>query len=144
MTDSQNKEKVEPALGRGNFQTVLKAIVERSDTRAGRTFDLVIQGLIILSILSFSVETLPNLSAKVQATLYLIETVTVAGSDDEDTVTRSGGKPPWEAFDPDSGATWPLETRRTYSVGRQSHCDIVLWVSSSWPRSGRVRQRSSP
>ncbi len=78
MTDSQNKEKVEPALGRGNFQTVLKAIVERSDTRAGRTFDLVIQGLIILSILSFSVETLPNLSAKVQATLYLIETVTVA------------------------------------------------------------------
>ena len=39
-----------------------KKIVEGSDTFAGKIFDLFIQLLIILSIVSFSIETLPDLS----------------------------------------------------------------------------------
>ena len=39
----------------------LKQIIEESDTAQGRAFDLVIQALIVLSLVSFSVETLPNL-----------------------------------------------------------------------------------
>jgi len=55
------------------------------------------------------------------------DTLTVARTAEEDeTATRRDSGAPWEAFDPDSGTVWPLETRRTYSVGRQSHCDIVL------------------
>jgi hypothetical protein len=40
----------------------LKQIIENSDTRAGRTFDLAIQGLILVSLIAFSLETLPDLS----------------------------------------------------------------------------------
>lgn len=38
-----------------------KRIVEQSDTVAGKAFDLFIQALIVLSLISFSIETLPNL-----------------------------------------------------------------------------------
>ena len=40
----------------------LRSIVERSDTPGGRRFDLAIQALIVLSLISFSLETLPGLS----------------------------------------------------------------------------------
>ena len=39
----------------------LKQIIEDTDTRAGRIFDLTIQALIVLSLLAFSIETLPDL-----------------------------------------------------------------------------------
>lgn len=39
----------------------LKQVIEQNDTVLGRTFDLVIQTLIVLSLISFSIETLPNL-----------------------------------------------------------------------------------
>jgi voltage-gated potassium channel len=39
----------------------IKQIVERTDTRAGQAFDLVVQGLIVLSLIGFAVETLPDL-----------------------------------------------------------------------------------
>ena len=55
----------------------IREIVERNDTPAGKTFDLFIQALIVLSLVSFSVETLPNLTAQTQDTLYAIEAVTV-------------------------------------------------------------------
>ncbi len=55
----------------------LREIVERNDTPAGRTFDFFIQAFIILSLLSFSVETLPSLTAQTRDTLYTIEVVTV-------------------------------------------------------------------
>ncbi|HHI81416.1 MAG TPA: ion transporter [Planctomycetes bacterium] len=51
----------------------LKRIVEDNDTRAGRFFDLGIQILIILSLISFSIETLPNLSLFGQKVLWLLE-----------------------------------------------------------------------
>ena len=51
----------------------LKEMIEQSDTRLGRAFDLFIQALIILSLITFSIETLPNLSPTSQAWLRCIE-----------------------------------------------------------------------
>ena len=56
----------------------LKQIVESSDTPAGRAFDWTIQALIVISLISFSLETLPNLSPAEQRILYIVEAVTVA------------------------------------------------------------------
>ncbi|MGD9547808.1 MAG: ion transporter [Candidatus Krumholzibacteriia bacterium] len=56
----------------------LKQIVESSDTRAGRAFDIVIQLLIVVSLVSFSLETLPDLSERTSRILRGIEVVTVA------------------------------------------------------------------
>ena len=44
-------------------------IIIESDTRKGRFFDFFIQSLIILSLLSFSFETLPNLDYKFKSIL---------------------------------------------------------------------------
>ena len=55
----------------------LKQIVEKNDTRAGQIFDLVIQALIILSIISFSIETLPNLGDATRRALTILETIMV-------------------------------------------------------------------
>ncbi len=52
-------------------------MVERTDTRAGRIFDLAIQTLIVLSLITFSIETLPNLSPVWQTTLQWVEVVIV-------------------------------------------------------------------
>ena len=54
----------------------LKNIVEKNDTKAGRIFDLVIQFLIPVSLISFSTETLPGLSAAENNFLRLIEVIT--------------------------------------------------------------------
>jgi voltage-gated potassium channel len=56
----------------------IKGIVERSDTPAGRVFDFSVQGLILLSIITFSIETLPNLDAATIDILQLTEAVIVA------------------------------------------------------------------
>ena len=56
----------------------LKQIVERNDTPPGRAFDLVIQALIVISLVTFSIETLPNLSERTAYWLYVVEVVTVA------------------------------------------------------------------
>ncbi len=55
----------------------LKDIIERTDHRAGRLFDLFIQALIVLSLVSFSIETLPGLSAQSREVLRIIEIVTI-------------------------------------------------------------------
>ena len=55
----------------------LKDIIERTDHRAGRLFDLFIQALIVLSLVSFSIETLPGLSARSREVLRTIEIVTI-------------------------------------------------------------------
>ncbi len=55
----------------------LKRIVEHNDTPAGRAFDLSIQALIVLSLVTFSLETLPNLSPETKAWLYRVEVITV-------------------------------------------------------------------
>lgn len=55
----------------------LKRIVEGNDTKVGRTFDLTMQGLIVLSLITFSIDTLPGLSEGTQWWLRLIEVATV-------------------------------------------------------------------
>ena len=42
----------------------LRRIVQETDTRLGKIFDLSIQALIVFSIVIFSIETLPNLESK--------------------------------------------------------------------------------
>ncbi len=56
----------------------IKLIVEESTTVAGRVFDYSIQFLIVLSLISFSVETLPDLSAESRKLLRNIEMFTVS------------------------------------------------------------------
>jgi voltage-gated potassium channel len=59
-----------------NFDEI-KRVIEGSDTRGGRAFDVAIQSLIVVSIVSFSVETLPDLSLSAKRLLELIELITV-------------------------------------------------------------------
>ena len=56
----------------------LKSIIEENSTPAGRRFDLFFMALIILSLVSYAIETLPNLSAEWQRILNLAEIVIVA------------------------------------------------------------------
>lgn len=55
----------------------LKNVIEKSNTRLGRIFDLFIQALIIVSLITFSLETLPNLSTNTRRLLRIIEIITV-------------------------------------------------------------------
>ena len=56
----------------------LKSIIEQRDTRAGRLFDTFIQSLIVLSLVTFSIETLPDLSPSTLSILQAIEVFSVA------------------------------------------------------------------
>ena len=53
----------------------LKSILENNERGWGRVFDLFIQFLIVLSMISFSLETLPNLSPQQQQWLHVVEVV---------------------------------------------------------------------
>ena len=55
----------------------LKKMVEDTDTRRGRAFDHVVKGLILFSVLTYSIETLPNLSERAQHFLYALEVAVV-------------------------------------------------------------------
>jgi voltage-gated potassium channel len=59
------------------LRRTLKDVVERTDTRAGRAFDLAIQALIVISLITFAVETLPDLPVGVQQFLAASEVVIV-------------------------------------------------------------------
>jgi len=56
----------------------LRRVVEGRDTPAGRIFDFIVQLLILVSLVSFSIETLPNLSEQAKQKLRIIEVGTVA------------------------------------------------------------------
>jgi len=55
----------------------LKDAVDRPDTKAGRAFSLTIQLLIVLSLLSVAIETLPNISPDTRRALRYFEIFTV-------------------------------------------------------------------
>ncbi len=55
----------------------LKQLVEDADTRPGRIFDWTVLGLIVISLISFCLETLPDLSPETTFWLYVVEVVTV-------------------------------------------------------------------
>jgi voltage-gated potassium channel len=56
----------------------LKQLVEGTDTRAGRAFDICIQILIVYSIITFSVSTLPDLSDTTREFLIISQVITVS------------------------------------------------------------------
>ncbi len=55
----------------------LKNVIETHDTKSGLIFDIFIQLLIILSLISFSIETLPNLSRESIEWLNLFESISI-------------------------------------------------------------------
>lgn len=55
----------------------LKQVIEDSDTKAGKTFDLFIQAVIVVSLVAFTIETLPDLSPTTRTFLRGIEIVSV-------------------------------------------------------------------
>lgn len=55
----------------------LRVIIEDRVTPSGRAFDWFIQSLIIVSLVSFSFETLPNLSAETNVVLRYIQITTI-------------------------------------------------------------------
>ena len=56
----------------------LRALVEDNSTYSGRLFDYFVQFVIIVSLISFSIETLPNLSSSVRDALRFVEFACVA------------------------------------------------------------------
>ena len=57
--------------------TSLKQIVEETDTRMGKVFDLTIQILIVVSAVSFAIETLPGLSSTTIRLLAISDAVII-------------------------------------------------------------------
>lgn len=55
----------------------LKQIIEESDTGIGRVFDFFIQILIVISLVTFSIETLPDLTTETRQLLRVIEAVVI-------------------------------------------------------------------
>lgn len=55
----------------------LRKIVEHSDTWQGRAFDIFIQLMILISIVTFSLETVPGLNDKYEELFYIIEVISV-------------------------------------------------------------------
>ena len=54
-----------------------KQVIEQNDTGLGKWFDIFIQCLILLSLITFSMETLPDLSEETRRVLRVIEVITV-------------------------------------------------------------------
>ena len=59
----------------------IKTIVENNDTVPGRVFDLGVQMLILLSVITFSIETLPDLSAGAKKLLGITEVIRLVPAD---------------------------------------------------------------
>jgi voltage-gated potassium channel len=59
------------------MKAILKGVVEKSDSGLGRVFDLFIQALIVISLVTFSVETLPDLTSETRRLLRQIEVIVV-------------------------------------------------------------------
>lgn len=55
----------------------IKTIIEDNTCQKGRIFDLIIQALIIVSLITFSIETLPNINSEMRELLKAVEIITV-------------------------------------------------------------------
>lgn len=56
----------------------LKRIIEKDDTINGKIFDLIIQFLIIVSLISFTIETIPDLSETTTKFLRVLDIIIVS------------------------------------------------------------------
>ena len=59
------------------WKAKLKNVVEENQTKEGKWFDLSIQTLIVLSLISFSIETLPDLDPEFRKFLQVFEIISV-------------------------------------------------------------------
>lgn len=64
-------------MGAASSRESIRRLIDDHTTRSGRIFAFAIQALIILSLITFSLETLPGLSEMERQVLSLIETITV-------------------------------------------------------------------
>jgi len=55
----------------------IKNVIEKNDTRAGRIFDLFIQAFIVISLISFSIDTIPDLNSQTRIFLNNLEIIIV-------------------------------------------------------------------
>ena len=55
----------------------LRKIVEDNTTKKGRIFDYVVQALILLSLIAFSIETLPDISKNTAYYLKVFEVICI-------------------------------------------------------------------
>lgn len=55
----------------------LKEIINSNDTNAGKIFDIFTQLIIIISLITFSIETLPDLDPKIYKLLHIIEIISI-------------------------------------------------------------------
>ena len=55
----------------------LRSLIEDNTTRNGKLFDYFIQVIILISLISFAIETLPNNSEETKKVLFLIELISV-------------------------------------------------------------------
>lgn len=55
------------------MKEAIKKVVENNDTQIGRGFDFFIQFLIVLSVITFSIETIPTIKPETRAILHAIE-----------------------------------------------------------------------
>jgi voltage-gated potassium channel len=60
-----------------NWRSNFKSVIENDQSKTGRRFDLVIQVLILLSLASFSVETLPDLNPQIKIILQYFEIISI-------------------------------------------------------------------
>ncbi|MCA9664084.1 MAG: ion transporter [Myxococcales bacterium] len=74
----------------------LRTIVEGTDTPAGRTFDLVVQALILASLATFTLETIPGLSAQTKYVLDVVEVVAVVLFSLEYALRVTVSRPVWK------------------------------------------------
>lgn len=56
----------------------IQNIVDNTETLSGKLFTFTVQFLIVISLITFSIDTLPNLSDEIKHYLYYIEVITVS------------------------------------------------------------------
>ena len=61
-----------------NLRSAFRKVIETTETGGGRAFDLLIQLLIVVSLVAYSLETMPNLSASEVQILKFIELASVS------------------------------------------------------------------
>lgn len=64
-------------MNNNSIKNKIRSLIDCNNTRKGKIFFFIIQFLIILSLISFSLDTLPDLSAQVRNVFSLIEVITV-------------------------------------------------------------------
>jgi len=59
------------------MKTKIKNVIENTETTQGRIFAFTVQILIVISLITFSIDTLPNLSSSTKKILQIVEILTV-------------------------------------------------------------------